>query len=105
MVEYSIYLAGDFAVAFVDDVFYLLLSPLCETEVLFGSDILDHFLLTVHTVFFFSISFSKRHFHGHTKITDKLLSFFQCSKFLFYLSSTLFLNMARDVAQFHRVLR
>lgn len=54
---------------------------------------------------FFPISFSKRHFHGHTKITDKILSFFQCCKFLFHLSSTLFLYMARDAAQFHRVLR
>lgn len=90
MVENSINLGGDFAIAFVDDVFYLLLSPLCETEVLFESDLLDHFLLTVHTVFFFSISFSKRHFHGYTKITDKLLSFFQCCKFLFHLSFSSF---------------
>lgn len=56
MVEYSINLGGDFAIAFVDDVFYLLLSPLCETEVLLRSDFLDHFLLTVHTVFFPSVS-------------------------------------------------
>lgn len=88
MVEYSINLGGDFAIAFVDDMFYLLLSPFCETEVLFESDLLDHFLLS--TLFFFSISFSKRHFHGYTKITDKLLSFFQCCKFLFHLSFSLF---------------
>lgn len=56
MLEYSINLGGDFAIAFVDDVFYLLLSPLCETEVLLRSDFLDHFLLTVHTVFFLSVS-------------------------------------------------
>lgn len=89
MVEYSINLGGDFAIAFVDDVFYLLLSPLCETEVLLGSDFLDHFLLTVHTVFF-SVSFSKRHFHGYTKITEKLLSFFHCCKILFHLSFSFF---------------
>lgn len=86
MVEYSINL-GDFGIAFVDDVFYLLLSPLCETEVLFESDLLDHFLLSTLV---FPISFSKRHFHGYTKITDKLLSFFQCCKFLFHLSFSLF---------------
>lgn len=84
--------------------FCIPLIPLWEIEVLFGPGLLDHFLLTVHTVFF-PTSFSKRHFHGHTKITDKLLGFFQCCKFLFHLSSTLFLYMARDAAQFHRVLR
>lgn len=58
MVEYSINLGGDFAIAFVDDVFYLLLSPFCETEVLFESDLLDHFLLS--TLFFFFPSVSQR---------------------------------------------
>lgn len=60
MVEYSINLGGDFAIAFVDDVFYLLLSPFCETEVLFESDLLDHFLLS--TLFFFFYQFLKETF-------------------------------------------
>lgn len=76
MVEYSINLGGDFAIAFVDDVFYLLLSPFCETEVLFESDLLDHFLLS--TLFFFFLSVSQRDI------------FMVIQKFLFHLSFSLF---------------